>query len=46
MKRHFQSQMLHKVLVESVSGDLEKHVAELQNNDKTFNDGPTLLKLI
>ena len=46
VKRHFQSQMLHKVLVESVSGDLEKHVAELQNNDKTFNDGPTLLKLI
>ena len=27
-------------------GDLEKHVAELQNNDKTFSDGPTLLKLI
>ena len=46
VKRHFQSQMLHKVLVESVSGDLEKHIAELQNNDKTFNDGPTLLKLI
>ena len=46
VKRHFQAQMLHKVLVESISGDLEKHVAELQNNDMTFNDGPTLLRLI
>ena len=42
----FQSQMLHDCLVATVTGDLERHVAELQNQDKTHNDGPTLLKLI
>ena len=43
---HFQSSMLHTVLVKSVTGTLEKHVAELQNQGKTHGDGPTLLKLI
>ena len=45
-KEHLQAQMLHTVLTESVSGDLEQHVAELQNKGKTYGDGPTLLKLI
>jgi len=45
-KQHLQSRMLHTVLTESVTGDLEQHVAELQNKDKTHGDGATLLKLI
>ncbi len=43
---HFRSTMLHSVLVDSVTGDLEQHVAELQNQNRTHDDGPTLLKLI
>lgn len=43
---NFQSGMLHRVLVESLEGDLELHVAELRNQGKTHNDGPLLLKLI
>jgi len=42
----FQAQMQHDCLVGSLSGDMEQHVAELQNQNKTHNDGPTLLKLI
>ena len=44
--QQFQAQMQHDCLVASITGDLELHVAELQNQDKTYNDGPTLLKLI
>ena len=40
------SHMLHQVLTNSVTGDLEAHVASLENQEKTQDDGPILLKLI
>ena len=44
--QQFQSEMLHTVLSDSVTGDLELHVAQLANQSRTQDDGPLLLKLI
>ena len=42
----FQSGMLHKVLSDSLTGEMETHVASLENQGLTQDDGALLLKLI
>ena len=42
----FQSTMLHKVLSDSLSGEMESYIASMENQGLTNDDGPQLLKLI
>ena len=44
--RQFHSDMLHTVLSNSLSGAMEQHVAQLENQNLTSGDGPMLLKMI
>ena len=44
--RQFHCDMLHTVLSNSLTGAMEQHVADLENQGLTENDGPLLLKLI
>ena len=39
----FQSGMLHKVLSDSLTGEMEEHVASLENQGLTEDDGPSCL---
>lgn len=46
VKHALQARMMHTMLTSSVTGDLESHIASLENQGITYDDGPTLLKLI
>ena len=41
---NFHSGMLHKVLSDSLTGAMEEHVASLETQGLTHDDGPMLLK--
>ena len=45
-KEALQSSMLHDCLLASITGEMEEHVAQKQNENATLNDGPILLKII